>query len=183
MRDRATESKQGKTTAIFARARSLLSTVVVGLVLLSAGKYCLAGRLLINYTPSIPRGVYWISHGEVPRRGELVAFPIPDSVRQLLHERRYVPASVQLLAKPVVAVGGDYVCIRDEGLVINGELAGKVVPFDAEGRSLPRANVCRYLAWDEIFTGTTHDNSFDSRYFGPVPLEKVRGSLTPLLSF
>ena len=168
---------------MFAKARSLLVAVVAGLGLLGAGEYFLAGHLLINYPPSIPRGVYWISPGEVPRRGELVAFPIPASVRQLLHERRYVPASVQLLTKPVVAVGGDHVCIRDENLVINGELAGRVLPSDAEGRPLPRADVCGYLAQDEIFTGTSHDNSFDSRNFGPLTNEDVRGTLAPLWTF
>lgn len=151
--------------------------------LLGAAKIALSGHLLINFTPSIPRGIYWIHVGVRPQRGDLVTFPIPVSVRELVYEREYVPRSIRLLAKPVVAVGGDLVCIIDHQLTVNRHGIGQVLAVDRDNRPMPQRVGCLVLAEDEIFLATSHDHSFDSRYFGPVPLSAVRGTITPLLTF
>jgi conjugative transfer signal peptidase TraF len=148
-----------------------------------AAKLALSGHLLVNFTPSIPRGLYWIHIGETPRRGALVAVPIPESVRDLVYDRHYVPRSIQLLAKPVAAVGDDQVCLRDHQLFVNGALAGNVLDVDREGHPLPQHPLCARLPESSLFLATRHDDSFDSRYFGPVPVDAVRGTLTPLWTF
>ena len=150
---------------------------------LGASKLCLSGHLLINFTASIPRGVYWISTSQRPRRGDLVTFPIPESVRELVHVRRYVPASIQLLSKPVAAVSGDRVCVRDNRLFVNDEFAGNVLDVDPEGRSVPKDITCAMLRPGQLYVAAHHDNSFDSRCFGPIPVDGVRGTLTPLITF
>src|SRR4051812_16095691 len=115
------------TEKLLGRTWQCLIVLVAGAALLGVGKLTLSGHLLINFTPSIPRGLYWISPGMRPQRGDLVIFPIPESVRELVYERRYVPRSIRLLAKPVAAVGGDRVCVRDHQLVVNGHVAGNVL--------------------------------------------------------
>jgi conjugative transfer signal peptidase TraF len=160
-----------------------LIPLVVCAVLLGAGKLALSGHLLINFTSSIPRGLYWISPGERPQRGDLVTFPIPASVRDLVYERKYVPRSIRLLAKPVVAIGGDHVCVRAHQLVVNGHVAGNVQTLDRDGKRMPQYSGCGVLHPGEIFVATEHDHSFDSRYFGAVELAAVRGTLSALLTF
>jgi conjugative transfer signal peptidase TraF len=143
-------------------------------------KAFLQDRLILNRTASIPRGVYWLSRGAAPERGELVAFPIPEHVRALFRERKLVPSAFfSLLSKPVAAVSGDHVCIRDERVFINEQLIATVSRVDSRGRDMPIAALCRELA-DEVFV-LTDGASFDSRYLGPIPKTDVVGTLTPLL--
>lgn len=150
---------------------------------LVAGWSVLSGRLIVNFTASIPRGVYWISPDVRPQRGDLVVFPIPASVRDLLYERRYVPKSIGLLAKPVTAIEGDHVCVRDQQLLVNGHVAGRVLGVDRDGKPMPRYGGCSGLSTGEIFVSTQYDNSFDSRHFGPIPLSVVRGTISAIIVF
>jgi type IV secretory pathway protease TraF len=48
---------------------------------------------------------------------------------------------------------------------------------------MPEYLGCGVLRPEEVFVATHHDNSFDSRYFGPIQLPSVRGTLLPLLTF
>lgn len=165
------------------RARSFLRFLVpvaAGLVLL---KVTVGGRLLINFTPSIPRGVYWISRGTEPHRGDLVTFPIPADVQDLIYQRHYVSPAIRLLAKPVVGVGGDHICMRDHQLFLGEQRIARVLERDQQGLPLEPRSICRALGNDELFVATRHDNSFDSRYFGSIPKAVVLGTLTPLATF
>src|SRR5687767_13976635 len=105
--------------------RHRLAAIVLALttVVLILAKVFLAGRLIVNRTPSVPRGIYWLSLGATPEPGATVAFPIPDHVRTLFRERELVPSEFfALLAKPVAAIAGDHVCIRDRRVFINEQL-------------------------------------------------------------
>lgn len=164
------------------RARRLIPLgPVVGVVALVHS--LLDGHLLLNVTPSIPRGIYWISTGEIPRRGGLVALPIPSAVQDLIYERQYLPRSIKLLAKPIAASPGDHVCIRDGTVFLNKTRFSTVTPFDAQGRPMPKWPICRLLASNELYLATQGKSSFDSRHFGPVLAAEIRGALTPLLTF
>src|SRR5689334_18334842 len=92
------------------RARWLAGVVAIATA--AAGLAAEVGSHLIwNRTESLPRGLYWLHRGRQPRApGELVAFPIPGSVRALVHERGYLPEDA-LIVKPVVAGPGDRVCV------------------------------------------------------------------------
>lgn len=159
--------------------RSVVVLASTLLVLLIA-KTFLADRLILNRTASIPRGVYWLSRGASPERGRLVAFPIPLHVRALFRERKLVPSEFfSLLAKPVAAVSGDHVCIRDDRVFINEQFRATISRVDSRGRDMPIAVLCRELTAAEVFV-LTDGASFDSRYLGPIPKTDVVGTLTPL---
>jgi conjugative transfer signal peptidase TraF len=164
------------------RLRRALPYFVGGLGLLLALKLTLSGRLLYTVTGSIPRGVYWITPSDHAQRGEYVTFPIPDSVRQLIYDRRYLPRSIKLLAKPVAAVAGDHVCLKDDQVFVNEHAIAVVRHRDPQGRELPLQEICRVLDEGELFVATTHENSFDSRNFGPIASAQLRGTLTPVLT-
>jgi conjugative transfer signal peptidase TraF len=173
-----------RSAGLVLRARwRRLVPLVGGIAVLVAGKLALSGHLLLNVTPSIPLGVYWISPGVQPRRGDLVTFPIPASVRDLVYEREYAPRTIRLFAKPVVAIAGDHVCVSNHVLVVNGHVISNILDVDREGNPMPRYLGCGVLREGEIFLATQHDHSFDSRYFGPVESSVVRGTLSALLTF
>ena len=63
---------------------------------------------------------------------------------------------------------GSEMCIRDR------------LEVDRKGRPMPRWNECRVLVRDEFFLLLKPADSFDSRYFGPVPRAQIIGRLAPL---
>ena len=79
----------------------------------------------------------------------------------------------------VAAVAGDKVDLIDGRLHVNGqplpELNGKI-PHEADRRAVdwPRPNYPLVIPEGKIFTlGDNYDNSLDSRYFGPFPVDAV----------
>lgn len=162
-------------------ALPLWLALALAVVTLAAG--ALRGHLLINFTASVPRGIYWISPAATIRRGDLVALAIPASVRNFLHQRKYVPQRIELLAKPVAGVPGDEVCVRDGTVRINGRVLAVVRVVDSQGLALPVHLMCGPVPHNAVFLATHHENSFDSRNFGPVSIDRLRGPLTPLVTF
>jgi conjugative transfer signal peptidase TraF len=145
----------------------------------------LARHLLWNATASVPRGLYWLSRGSEPVRGKLVAFAVPASVRTLVRERQYLPAGAVLI-KPVVATVGDQVCAEGEVVRINGELlagGGRILKADRAGRPLPQYQGCGAMAQGEVFVASDHENSFDSRSFGPVSARDIQGTVVPVWTY
>ena len=162
--------------------RAALVLAVMALAVVVA-KGCLAGRLILNRTPSVPRGIYWLARGAPPERGKIIAFPIPEHVAELFRERALVPSAFfALLAKPVAAVAGDTVCISEHDVYVNAQLVATVRDSDCRGRPLPHVDICRPLAPSEVFV-LTPGESFDSRYLGPIATAAVLGTMTPLLEF
>ena len=140
--------------------------------------------MLWNWTPSLPLGLYWLSPDEGRgRRGELVAFPVPQAVRELVRERRYLPPDA-LLVKPVVATEADRVCTEGGTLTVNGVPFGSGSPprTPAEGRC-PIPGVCGPLSKATSYVASRCPTSFDSRSFGAVPLRALRGTVTPLWTY
>jgi len=135
--------------------------------------------LILNLSASLPRGLYVVRHVATLERGMLVLVQPDTAFEHLLVARGYLPAGVPLL-KPVVALGGDEVCVVEEEVRVNGTvLATTVAEVDSEGRPLPQWQACKTLTAAEVFLLSTADaRSFDSRYFGPVPRQTIVGTAT-----
>ena len=90
-----------------------------------------------------------------------------------------------LVVKRVVAVAGDRVEIRDKQLLVNGERVDEpwAVHRDSmTGRAGPRRerdNLAPMVVPPGCFfaLGDNRDESFDSRFFGPVPLANLEGKV------
>jgi len=137
--------------------------------------------LILNLSASVPRGLYVVRRVSTLARGMLVLVQPDKPLETLLVARGYLPAGVPLL-KPVVALGGDAVCVVEEEVRVNGTvLATTVAAVDSEGRPLPQWQDCKTLTVEEVFLLSTADaRSFDSRYFGPVTRPTIVGTATLL---
>ncbi len=71
-----------------------------------------------------------------------------------------------------------------EGIAVNGALVphSLVLAADSQGRPLPVFGLGpAVIGRDEIFLlSGMHERSFDSRYFGPLPISAVEGIAIPV---
>jgi conjugative transfer signal peptidase TraF len=166
-----------------ARHLSRFYLLAFGAAALASALACLlASHLIWNWTPSLPRGLYWLSRGAVPSPGRLVAFPVPADVREMVALRRYLPPGA-MLVKPVVAASGDRVCTDGGALTVNGAPLGAILTEDTAGRPLPHYEGCGSVPDGQLFVASRYAKSFDSRTFGPIATQDVRGTVTPLWTY
>lgn len=166
-----------------AGAAVALAVALAGALALGVGAFAAAGApppLLVNESPSLPRGLYIRADGAKMESGRIVATPQPEAGRAYLASLG-MPAEV-LLIKRVAAEGGDRVCVAGDRLVLpSGERT--VRRDDRRGVRLPRWAGCRRLGADELFLLGDTAGSFDSRYFGPVKRDRVLGVYTEVMTW
>ena len=138
-------------------------------------------RLLVwNITASVPTGLYLVSDEYVLRTGDRVAVEPSPTMRNFMVARGYLASGVPLL-KQIAAVPGDTVCRTGYAIDINGDHAGFARETDSLGRLMPAWQDCHVLGGNEIFVmSPAVPDSFDSRYFGPLPRARVTGRAIPL---
>ena len=150
--------------------------------------------IVLNDTHSAPFGLYIeivTPHGAT-QEGAPYVFFCPD-VRwpSMGGQPNYrspmwtCPDGFSPLIKPVVAWPGDTVKTSPAGLSVNGALLPNTAPLkhDSKGRSIHPYPYGSYrVAPGQLWTVSSFSpRSFDSRYFGPIPLRSVRRWLRPLL--
>ena len=141
----------------------------------------------VNTTMSEPVGLYLrTSEATAP----LVEFCPPEPFALLSRRRGYrarggCPDGAAPLLKAIVARPGDTVELSAQGIAVNGRLLPNTAPrlLDSAGRKLTSWPVGKYVVQPGTVwvASTNHPRSFDSRYFGPVPLTAIRNHLEPLL--
>jgi conjugative transfer signal peptidase TraF len=145
--------------------------------------------LRVNHTASLDVGLWRISPsvGPLPRHS-IVSFCPPETefFRKAFDQgtigRGHCAGGWEPMLKPVAAVTGDRVEVNNTGMMINGETVPATVRQLAHGEAIP---VGVYTVNDdEIWLiANRHPLSFDSRYFGPIPLAQVEGVAKPLLTW
>lgn len=162
------------------RPRAVLALSLLGLGLIGfAALDRPAPWLVWNASPSVPIGLYRVLPGK-PVRGDLVLANTPESVRKLAAKRGYLPLNVPLV-KRVAAARGEIVCAIDDVISVNGRVVAERRARDRLGRPLPSWSGCHLLNGGEAFLLMEgRSDSFDSRYFGPIPTAAIIGRLAPL---
>ena len=151
-------------TSAHRRARRVLFAVVwLALVLALA----FGAGLRINPTPSLPKGIYRISPGS-PQKGDLVSFCLDGEYAALARERGYLeagscPSGLRPLLKRLEGLPGD---------VVSSDLP--LQTLDSHGRPMPSALRAGVIPPGMALVLADHPGSFDSRYFGLVPLEGLQ---------
>jgi conjugative transfer signal peptidase TraF len=137
-------------------------------------------RLLWNASASVPIGLYAIHPAGRLTAGELLVVRPPAALAQFMASRRYLAFGVPLI-KHVAALPGEIVCRSGFTITVNGLAEAQALNRDARGRKLPVWQGCRTVRSGEVFLMNAGiRDSFDGRYFGPVPDSTIIGSATPL---
>jgi signal peptidase I len=140
---------------------SMMDTLLVG-------DYILVNKFL--YGPEVPFTDAHLPGLRAPHRGDIIVFKYPND-----ESRDFI--------KRIIAVGGETVQVKDNRAYVNGQPLDE--PYVRLG-SIPTtpSGHCGYLyACDPIVVppgsyfvmGDNRDNSQDSRYWGFVKREKIRG--------
>jgi conjugative transfer signal peptidase TraF len=138
-------------------------------------------RFIWNASASEPIGLYRVTPGKQPKRGDLVVIQPPARLAQFLADRNYLPVGVPLL-KQVSADPGARVCRRGDVVTVDGVRKAVAQHRDRLGRALPTWQGCRIVRRGELFLLAGASDSMDSRYFGPIPASGLLGHAAPILT-
>ncbi|WP_084355801.1 S26 family signal peptidase [Novosphingobium lentum] len=137
-------------------------------------------RFIWNASASAPIGLYSVSPIDQPTTGQLVAISPPPHWARWMAERHYLPVGVPLL-KHAAALPGQLVCRAGRAVSVDGGVIAFALSRDRLGRPLPDWQGCHQLRNDEIFAvNAAVPDSFDGRYFGPLPARSVIGAASPI---
>lgn len=166
---------------------------IIGLGAMVLVSLLAVGQLLglrVNLTPSYPLGLWRI----VPLErqvaiGDLVLICPPRTPDfEMARERGYLrtglcPGWMSPLLKTVVALPGQIIDIGELVTIDDRELPRSVLrPVDAEGRKLS-AFAGGVVPPHHAFLHSSFAGSYDSRYFGPIPLSGLLGGAHPVFTF
>ncbi|TIV75260.1 MAG: S26 family signal peptidase, partial [Mesorhizobium sp.] len=162
------------------RARKVIASGAIGLALIDFSAFAQPSPWLVwNASASAPVGLYRVVAGD-PARGDMVLARAPDFIADLAAQRGYLPRNVPLV-KHLAALPREHVCAFNEAIIIGGKIVARRLATDTRGRTMPWWSGCRPLSGNEVFLlNGEAPRSFDSRYFGPVPIQNVIGRLAPL---
>jgi signal peptidase I len=140
---------------------SMMDTLLIG-------DYILVNKFL--YGAEIPFTDLHLPGLRAPARGDIIVFKYPND-----ESRDFI--------KRIIAVGGDTVQVRDNRVWLNGQLQDEPYVRAGSVHETPSTH-CGYLyacetlrvpAGSYFVMGDNRDNSQDSRYWGFVRREKIRG--------
>lgn len=173
------------------RVRPAVAIVLAGLlltlVLVIAGT---AGGLRINITPSEPLGLWrLVALDRAAAVGDLIFICLPeDAAMREARERGYLrsglcPGGFAPLIKTVIATEGQRVeigsAVRVDGITVTNSPVSK---RDGKGRPLAafRGGI---VPAGSVFLHSGFVGSYDSRYFGPLPVSGILGLAQEVLTY
>jgi conjugative transfer signal peptidase TraF len=181
------------TSRVIKRAIRVALLLATGAVIATVA-FCEFG-FVFNFTHSAPFGIYRQGSEPTPatRKNSPYAFFCPDQrwpgLNNNPNTRRSLgtcPDGFAALLKPVVAWPGDVVTTSPDGIVVDGFPVPNSSPLirDSLGRELhPYPYGTYHVREGQIWVVSSYSSrSFDSRYFGPVPLRTVREWVRPLIT-
>jgi conjugative transfer signal peptidase TraF len=137
-------------------------------------------KLIWNASASTPVGLYALAPASHLEEGDLVAVMPPKRLAEFMTARGYIGRGVPLL-KHIAALPGQRICRIGPTVTVDGVPFGDALRHDRLGRGLPVWQGCRRVAKGELFLmNPSVADSFDGRYFGPLPARGVIGRATPL---
>jgi signal peptidase I len=132
---------------------------------LQVGDYVLVGKFL--YGLRIPLAGGWVLRYADPRPGDVIVFTHQESGQDFV--------------KRVIAVGGEVVEVHDKQVLVNGVPRDFPEAYFADGREglgrgvRDRYGPIRVPAGHLFMMGDNRDRSYDSRFWGFVDIDDVKG--------
>lgn len=155
------------------------------LLFLVVGSVCVCGValkkrwVLVNLTPSMPRGVW--RHTELETSSRRVTLVPPKQAVAW-----GCASSDQLLLKHIWAREGEHICMKGHTFYKASapKSVYRAVVLSRQGRPLKLAwQGCQRVPEHHVFVLGQTSSSCDSRFFGPVHRSALRGSARPLLTW
>ena len=160
----------------------LLVTALVGIVI-----WFFLAHVSYSISPSVGAHIFWRTTCPAKTERYQLVEVIPQSNDPFLPftKARYAKHIVCLPGETVIRKGLEFFCKTKEGMIIS---LGKTKLKARDGRPLrpfmyDQGEEASYkLKKDEFFViGDKSPHSYDSRYYGPVPKERIAKCLQPLL--
>ena len=153
-----------------------ISIIILGAVLAAP---FLTGKVIVNITPSVPRGLWLITDGVITY-GDVVQVPL-DAFKSTewipeVYRKKTSWGNVPYL-KRVSGLPGDVIELSPEGLLLVGGVIipdSAVLSRDGAGNKLERFPLPVTIASDEVWLMSDTARGFDSRYLGPARLNQCR---------
>jgi conjugative transfer signal peptidase TraF len=179
-------------TSVKMQARCSVRIFVYAALIVFIGYVIVSLHLRFNVTSSMAVGIYRL----VPlpkngvRRGMLVAACAPPDAAELGRRRGYLASGpcvsdTESLLKVIVAGAGDEIGLSAAGVVVNGCLLPHSRPllYDAAERRLSSWPYKQFtLPHGQLWLYADNVRSWDSRYWGPVPVADIRAKAVPVLT-
>ena len=146
----------------------------------------------INDTPSMPMGLYRRMASATVHRGDIVSVCLPRPIARVGLQAGYLmkgacPSGAIAVLKKVIAVPHDTVRLTRQAIIVNGRAYfAPQQSQDDYGHAIKKwgplgtyKNTHAY--W--LYGGNAPMKSWDSRYYGGVPVCAIQGVYKPLLTF
>ena len=149
--------------------KNRFNKIPILIIVIFAVLYCLPPfdykkYFYLNTTSSMPIGLYKVVN-QNPKIGSIVLVDKPNKFTNAL------------LVKPIIAISGDYVCVK------NGKVAINAKNFLAIKNDIG-IKMCRNLSQHEFYVGVKNKiNSIDSRYLGVIKTQHIKNILIPVITF
>lgn len=144
-------------------------------------------NLWINISTSIPYGIYRKVE-KYPQKDDYILFCLKGETAKITVRRHYTvggncPFQSAPIGKKVVASQGDHVKISYSGIEVNGYKVPLTEPsnYDSKKRRMPEFAINRYLDNGEYIVASSKENSYDSRYFGVIKNDEIKGVIERII--
>ena len=129
------------------------------------------------FTHSLPYGIY-VRVKKLPQRGDYAASCLTPAIAQYGMSRSYLvpgncPTGTVLVLKVIKGIPGDHFALKDQSFEINGQ-SYRVMEHDSQERGLKKFYTKKQAQVEKdryILISDFVNNSWDSRYWGPVAIE------------
>ena len=172
--------------------RFLFSLYGGGLLVLASIAVIKQAGFRVNTSPSIPLGIYRTTTSPLSVGSYVLICPENKEPFITAQKRDYIgtgycPGGLGYMFKRVAALPNDIITTTANGMYINGKLYPDSKPFkhDALNRTLPiwHATQTRLKAGEVVLMTQGDKNSFDARYFGPLPQQQIVSVVQPVLTW
>jgi len=140
--------------------------------------------LFLNFSQSIPRGLYLrVPFGKL-QVGDIVAYIPTDDVIVFMKSRGWLKEDQEPVPflKYVGALPGDIYFAQNRTFFINGTCIGEILVIDGKGQALPQlsqTSICE-VPEEEFLPLASNPHGFDGRYTGCVPIERIIAKVIPV---